>query len=122
MSPLFGIGAGVTAVATPALLGPMALAVALVWRWLAAQLSRSFRAPVMAYMVTIAAMVVLAAGTFARSPSTPLLAGALAFALSDVSVARDRFVASSWSNKLWGLPLYYAAQVLLAAAAGGGHE
>jgi len=98
--------------------GPAVLGCVLVWRWLAPHLPRSMRVPVVAYMVTIGAMVVLAAGTFARSPSIPLLVGALAFAVSDVAVARDRFVAHGFSNRLWGLPLYYAAQLLLAAAAG----
>jgi hypothetical protein len=40
--------------------------------------------------------------------------GALAFAASDVSVARDRFVRPEFVNRAWGLPLYYAAQLLLA--------
>jgi hypothetical protein len=29
-------------------------------------------------------------------------------------VARDRFVRHQFLNRAWGLPLYYAAQVLLA--------
>jgi hypothetical protein len=33
---------------------------------------------------------------------------------SDVAVARDRFVAPSVGNRLWGLPLYFVAQLLLA--------
>jgi uncharacterized membrane protein YhhN len=45
-----------------------------------------------------------------------ILAGAVAFYLSDLSVANDRFVHESFFNKLWGLPLYYAAQILLAAS------
>ena len=39
--------------------------------------------------------------------------GAIGFYLSDLSVARDRFVVSAFVNRLWGLPLYYAAQVAL---------
>jgi uncharacterized membrane protein YhhN len=119
----FALGFAQRGIALPGVLlalGPVVLASGLLWRWLGPHLSRSFRAPVLAYTVTIGAMVVLAAGTFARSPSAPLLAGALAFAVSDVSVARERFVAASFSNKLWGLPLYYVAQLLLAVAAGSG--
>jgi uncharacterized membrane protein YhhN len=37
---------------------------------------------------------------------------AVAFALS---VARDRFVVPGFVNRAWGLPLYYAAQLVLAA-------
>jgi hypothetical protein len=33
---------------------------------------------------------------------------------SDVAVARDRFVVRSLANSLWGLPLYFVAQLLLA--------
>ena len=36
------------------------------------------------------------------------------FAGSDVAVARQRFIVQSFANKAWGLPTYYAAQLLLA--------
>jgi hypothetical protein len=45
-----------------------------------------------------------------------LLAGAVLFALSDVFVARDRFVHSGFANRQWGLPLYFLAQLILAAS------
>ena len=45
-----------------------------------------------------------------------LLLGAVLFLLSDLSVARDRFVAPGFVNRLWGLPFYYGGQVLLAAS------
>ena len=41
--------------------------------------------------------------------------GALLFFASDLSVARDVFVHRTFVNRLWGLPLYYAAQLCLAA-------
>jgi uncharacterized membrane protein YhhN len=40
--------------------------------------------------------------------------GACAFFASDLAVARERFVVHSVANKLWGLPAYYAGQLLLA--------
>jgi hypothetical protein len=43
--------------------------------------------------------------------------GALGFALSDVSVARDRFVSSGFVNSAWGLPAYYLSQLALAYSA-----
>jgi uncharacterized membrane protein YhhN len=43
-----------------------------------------------------------------------LLIGAVMFAVSDIFVARDRFVSPSVANRLWGLPLYYAAQLIFA--------
>jgi len=36
--------------------------------------------------------------------------------VSDLSVARDRFVSRSFSNRAWGLPLYYAAQIVFGLA------
>ena len=48
--------------------------------------------------------------------------GAIAFAVSDASVARDRFVKPSIANKAWGLPMYYFAQVLFAMSVFGGGE
>ena len=97
----------------------LALALPALWtlRWLRPHLSRGMRAPVIAYVSVISLMVAAAVGTYAASPAIPLLAGALAFSLSDLSVARDRFVASSFVNRAWGLPLYYAAQLLFAASA-----
>jgi uncharacterized membrane protein YhhN len=55
-----------------------------------------------------------------HSAATPtrweVAAGALLFAASDLAVARDRFVRPALRNKLWGLPAYFAAQLLLAAS------
>ncbi len=36
------------------------------------------------------------------------------FTVSDIAVVRDRFVTTGFVNRLWGLPLYYAAQLLIA--------
>ena len=43
-----------------------------------------------------------------------LFVGAFAFYLSDLAVARQRFVVKSFTNKAWGLPLYFGAQLVLA--------
>jgi uncharacterized membrane protein YhhN len=88
---------------------------ALVARWLSPHLTRPWRAPVFAYVAAIGVMVALAAGAAAGAPA--LLAGAVLFAVSDLSVARDRFVAPGFANAAWGLPLYYAAQLVLASQA-----
>jgi len=45
-----------------------------------------------------------------------ILPGAVAFYASDLAVARHRFVTETFSNKLWGTPLYFGAQLLLAAS------
>jgi hypothetical protein len=67
-------------------------------------------------MTAISAMVSLAVGSHFHSPAPIALGGAIAFYLSDLSVARDRFVAPGFVNRLWGIPLYYFAQLLFAYA------
>lgn len=85
--------------------------------WLAPRLG-SMKGPVIAYMATITVMVVgaLAVGRAGVVQARQLLAGATLFYLSDLSVARDRFVAHRFVNRAWGLPAYYLAQVLFAWA------
>jgi hypothetical protein len=39
-----------------------------------------------------------------------------AFAISDLSVARERFIAPTFANLAWGLPLYFAAQLAIGAS------
>lgn len=89
----------------------------LLLRWLAPRLPREFRLPVFAYVGVISLMLAAAAGSVAAAGDPRILAAALGFYLSDLSVARDRFVAPGFANRLWGLPLYYAAQVLFALSA-----
>ena len=73
------------------------------------------RRPVLAYLVVISGMLVCAAGTVGHAGRPAIALGAVAFYLSDLAVARERFVAKSFTNKLWGLPLYFGAQLLLAS-------
>ena len=73
------------------------------------------RGPVVAYVAVISLMVVCAAGPVGAGAGPLLLAGALAFFVSDLAVARERFVARGFSNRAWGLPLYYGATLLLAS-------
>jgi uncharacterized membrane protein YhhN len=70
------------------------------------------KGPVIAYCVVISAMLWLAVGV----GRIEVTLGAVLFYLSDLAVARDRFVAPAFVNRLVGLPLYYGAQVLLALA------
>lgn len=97
----------------------VALAVGLwrVWRWLAAFLPADMRLPVQAYFLVIATMTALACGVTGAGGSVLVATGAVAFTASDISVARDRFVQPGFVNRVWGLPLYYLAQVLLALSA-----
>jgi uncharacterized membrane protein YhhN len=92
----------------------MALVLVATWRWLAGSLPADMSGAVRAYFVVIGVMATLACGVSAAGGPLAVATGALAFAASDVSVARDRFVRHEFFNRAWGLPLYYAAQVLLA--------
>jgi uncharacterized membrane protein YhhN len=62
-------------------------------------------------------MVVAAFASRAAS-ALPLIGvvGAVLFAASDLFVARERFVKSTAINTSVGLPLYYAAQLLIASS------
>jgi uncharacterized membrane protein YhhN len=84
------------------------------WRWLRPRLPRELVAPIAGYVVLVTAMPALAWASFGAGG--PLLAalGATAFYLSDLGVARERFVAPDGRDKLWALPLYYLGQVLIA--------
>jgi uncharacterized membrane protein YhhN len=83
--------------------------------WLGSKLPRDMVWPVRVYMVVIGVMATLACGVTAAGGPWAVAVGALAFTASDISVARDRFVQHEFLNRAWGLPLYYAAQLLLAA-------
>ena len=87
-----------------------------VLRWLWPHLPDRMRPAVVCYLTAISMMVVLAIG--AVNSIGPLLAfGAVIFAVSDIFVARNQFVIPSVANRLWGLPLYYAAQLIFALSA-----
>ena len=67
-------------------------------------------------VAAVTGMVLLALSASASSGRMLPAVGAVLFALSDVAVARDRFVKASWWNRACGLPLYYAAQFVLAGS------
>ncbi len=85
-----------------------------VLRRLLVHVPEKMRRPVLAYVVVISAMLVCAAGTVGRAGMPAIFVGAFAFYLSDLAVARQRFVKRSFTNKAWGLPLYFGAQLILA--------
>lgn len=72
-----------------------------VWEW---------KVSVPAYVLVISLMLFFALGV----TRWEVWLGALLFYLSDIFVARERFVASNPINPLVGLPLYYLGQYLLA--------
>ena len=93
--------------------------VLLVQRWLRPHLDPKMVLPVHAYLGAISVMWLLAIATHAGQGGSLLLVGASLFVISDLAVARNRFVKPSFINRLWGLPVYFSAQMLLALSAGG---
>lgn len=79
----------------------------------------AMRVAVIAYVIAIVTMMAaaIAAARVAEIPAENralLVIGAALFFASDFAVARDRFVGASFINRAWGLPAYYAGQLLIA--------
>jgi uncharacterized membrane protein YhhN len=93
-----------------------------VYVWLTPYLG-TMRGPVLLYVILITVMTcgawsVLGGYQLAPPGRIMVFAGALSFYLSDIFVARDRFVKKEFLNRLIGLPLYYSGQFLLAFSVG----
>lgn len=91
---------------------------ALMLHWLWPYLTAFYKPAVTAYVLALMAMTSPAIAASAATGRWQYAVGALAFAASDIAVARNRFVVPGPVNKAWGLPLYYMAQVLLALSVG----
>lgn len=109
------VARGVSWPATGAALAGLGVVLVVVMRWLMPKVPPNMRVPVLAYMAVITAMVALSVGTLIAHGNAWIVVGAVCFYLSDLSVARDRFVAPGFSNKTWGWPLYFGAQLVFAA-------
>ncbi len=95
---------------------------ALIFFWLRPHL-KSMLIPVLIYILVITLMASGAWAVFWKSPFQTLgraliLAGALCFYISDLFVARQRFIKEEYRNRLLGLPLYYTGQFMLAFSIG----
>jgi hypothetical protein len=55
--------------------------------------------------------------THGADPDPRIPLAAALFAASDVLVARQQFVAPAMANRIIGLPMYFAAQLLFAVSA-----
>lgn len=84
--------------------------------WLRPYVPMELELPVRLYVMVISLMVISAIGTHGHKPSGLILAGAVLFFLSDLSVAALRLVQTDWPTYLLGLPLYYTAQVCFAVS------
>lgn len=92
----------------------MAIFALVVLRWLAPHRPAELRIPITFYVVIISIMVTAAFGTHGTVPDVRIPLGAVLFAASDLFVARQRFVTSAPVNRVVGLPLYFASQILFA--------
>ncbi len=97
----------------------LAVVAGFVRSWLRPNLPEGMKRPVDLYIMVITLMVATAVAAWRAGAPTMMLAGAFAFYLSDLSVARERFVAPGFVNRLWGLPAYYIAQLMLGSTCGG---
>ncbi len=93
---------------------PITIVAIAVWTWLEPYTATNLSIPVRAYIAVISLMVIFAIGTRGKSGSWLIVAGAVLFFLSDLSVAALRIVQTDVATYLVGLPLYYSGQVCLA--------
>jgi len=96
---------------------PVLLSAAAVTLWLTPYLAPHLIMPVHAYIGVISLMVLAAFASKGAGASTLIVAGALLFFVSDLSVAAQRIVGVDFPTFIWGLPLYYAGQICLALSA-----
>lgn len=99
---------------------PMMVVMGLVgWRifsWLEPHAPGELTAPLIGYVAIISIMVGLAFATQGVVLDARIPIGAVVFAVSDVFVARQRFVSPGPWNRLIGLPMYFTAQLLFVAS------
>ncbi len=93
---------------------PLGVIAWVVGRGLLRSVDPAFRTPVLAYILVISGMLALGVGAWADGREMVFLAAPAAFYLSDLAVARNRFLHPGFVNRLVGLPLYYGAQILFA--------
>jgi len=93
-----------------------------VYKWLKPNLG-SMQVPVIFYIIVISVMLcgawsILGEPGLTQSGRLLVFIGALSFYVSDLFVARNRFLKDEFWNRLIGLPLYYAGQFMIAFSVG----
>ncbi len=96
---------------------PVVAVAVIVLVWLQPHVPENLAMPVDAYVIVISLMVITAFGARGAGASGLIVAGALMFFVSDLSVAMQRIIETDFPTFVWGLPLYYAAQLCFALAA-----
>ena len=93
---------------------PIALISLAATSWFAPYVPADLIIPVRVYTVVISLMVVCAFGALGKGAPIFVPVGAVLFYFSDLSVAAGQFVQADFPHYVWGLPFYFAGQVLLA--------
>ncbi len=86
-------------------------------RWILPHVSQGLRLAAIAHIVASSGMATLALSASWSTGNVAIGIAGAAFFISDLLLARDRFIAPGPSNRLFGLPLYYGAQILFALQA-----
>lgn len=102
---------GLGLVALPAL-----ALVLLAYRWLMPHVGSTMKLPVALYILVITGMLLCSALTMGQPPAILIMAGAWGFAISDLAVAQRQFISNKGHPGLWGTPLYFISQMLLASS------
>lgn len=87
--------------------------------WLLGYVPPPMVIPVLVYVLVITVMVAMSMGARAAGGSLLMPIGAVMFYVSDLSVASGQFVKPDFPNYVWGLPLYFGGQALLALSVSG---
>ena len=95
----------------------------IIYRWHRPYLELRMKGPVAAYIIVISLMLSMAVSlsgdqSLALGFRFTVIAGALAFYISGIFVARNQFITKTYLNRLIGLPLYYTGQFLFAFSIG----
>lgn len=98
----------------PLLLPVIVLAMILTALWLRPHLRGKYQLAVPLYLIAIGIMLIFAWANQSTNAWWSIVIGASLFALSDLTVARNRFIKQHINNRIIGLPLYYSAQLMLA--------
>jgi len=96
---------------------PVIAVAAMVLFWMSPHVAPYLATPVYIYTAVISLMVIAAFGARGAGASKLIVAGALMFFVSDLSVAAQRILEIDFPTYIWGLPLYYAGQIAIALGA-----
>lgn len=99
-----------------AMILPALALLVLVTRWLLPAVNRPMKLPVALYTVVITGMLICSGLSLGQPAAGLIMVGAWGFAISDLAVARRQFVQPGPINGLWGTPLYFLSQMLLAGS------